>query len=33
VLEPFFTALMVLIVVGVLAFTWLTVRKLYEGQR
>jgi hypothetical protein len=33
VLEVFFEALLVLVCVGVLAFTWLTVKKLYQGQR
>jgi hypothetical protein len=33
VLEPFFTAMMVLVCVGTLAFAWLTVKKLYQGQR
>lgn len=32
-LEPFFTTLMVLIVVGVLGFAWLTYTKLFQGQR
>lgn len=29
----FFEALLVLVCVGVLAFAWLTVKKLYQGQR
>jgi hypothetical protein len=33
VLEAFFTALMVLVCVGTLAFAALTVKKLYQGQR
>ena len=32
-LEPFFTAMMVLVCVGTLAFAVLTVKKLYQGQR
>ncbi|MTE19713.1 hypothetical protein F0L17_11370 [Streptomyces sp. TRM43335] len=32
-LEAFFTALLVLVCVGVLAFMGLTVKKLYQGQR
>ncbi len=32
-LEAFFTALLVLVCIGVLAFTGLTVKKLYQGQR
>lgn len=31
-LEDFFTALLALIVVGVLAFSGLVVKKLYQGQ-
>jgi hypothetical protein len=31
--EIFFEALLVLVCVGVLAFAWLTVKKLYQGQR
>ncbi|GAA1159061.1 hypothetical protein GCM10009654_14030 [Streptomyces hebeiensis] len=33
VLEAFFSALLVLVCVGVLAFAGLTVKKLYQGQR
>ncbi|GGT01472.1 hypothetical protein GCM10010286_28230 [Streptomyces toxytricini] len=33
VLEAFFTSLLVLVCVGVLAFTGLAVKKLYQGQR
>lgn len=33
VLETFFTVLLVLVCVGVLAFMGLTVKKLYQGQR
>jgi hypothetical protein len=33
VLEDFFTSLLVLVCVGVLAFAWLVLRKLYQGQR
>jgi hypothetical protein len=33
VLEAFFTTLLVLVAVGVLAFAGLTVKKLYQGQR
>ncbi|GAA3729304.1 hypothetical protein GCM10023082_28890 [Streptomyces tremellae] len=33
VLEDFFTSLLVLVCVGVLAFAVLTVKKLYQGQR
>ncbi|GHH46322.1 hypothetical protein GCM10018773_37110 [Streptomyces candidus] len=33
VLEAFFSALLVLVCVGVLAFTALAVKKLYQGQR
>jgi hypothetical protein len=33
VLEVFFEALLVLVCVGVLAFTGLAVKKLYQGQR
>ncbi|GGX47696.1 hypothetical protein GCM10010515_13470 [Streptomyces fructofermentans] len=33
VLEYFFEALLVLVCVGVLAFTGLAVKKLYQGQR
>lgn len=33
VLEAFFTSLLVLVCVGVLAFTVLAVKKLYQGQR
>lgn len=32
-LEAFFIFLMVLVAVGTLAFTGLTVKKLYQGQR
>ncbi len=32
-LEAFFTVLLVLVVVGVLAFGALTWKKLYQGQR
>ncbi len=32
-LEAFFTALLVLVCIGVLAFMGLTVKKLYQGQR
>ncbi len=32
-LEVFFEILLVLVAVGVLGFTALTVRKLYQGQR
>ena len=32
-LEAFFTVLLVLVCVGVLAFAGLTVGKLYQGQR
>ena len=32
-LETFFTVLLVLVCVGVLAFMGLTVKKLYQGQR
>ncbi|APS20701.1 hypothetical protein C6W96_16235 [Streptomyces sp. CS149] len=32
-LEAFFTALLVLVCVGVTAFAALTVKKLYQGQR
>ncbi|PRH77269.1 hypothetical protein C6N75_21130 [Streptomyces solincola] len=32
-LEAFFSALLVLVCVGVLAFVVLTVKKLYQGQR
>ncbi|NYE42118.1 hypothetical protein HEB29_003129 [Streptomyces fulvorobeus] len=32
-LEAFFSALLILVCVGVLAFTGLTVKKLYQGQR
>ncbi len=32
-MEIFFEALLVLVCVGVLAFTALTVKKLYQGQR
>lgn len=32
-LEIFFSTLLVLVCVGVLAFTGLTVKKLYQGQR
>ncbi|MBB4892025.1 hypothetical protein FHS39_001025 [Streptomyces olivoverticillatus] len=32
-LEAFFTTLLVLVAVGVLAFTGLTWKKLYQGQR
>ncbi|MFD7769703.1 hypothetical protein [Streptomyces sp. NPDC059787] len=31
--ELFFTILLVLVAVGVLAFAGLTVKKLYQGQR
>ena len=31
--EIFFSALLVLVCVGVLAFAGLTVKKLYQGQR
>jgi hypothetical protein len=33
VLEIFFEALLILVCVGVLGFAWLTVKKLYQGQR
>jgi len=33
VLEVFFSALLVLVCVGVLAFAAVTVKKLYQGQR
>jgi hypothetical protein len=33
VLEFVFEALLVLVCVGVLGFAWLTVKKLYQGQR
>jgi hypothetical protein len=33
VLEAFFTSLLILVCVGVLAFTGLAVKKLYQGQR
>lgn len=33
VLEVFFSALLVLVCVGVLGFAVLTVKKLYQGQR
>ncbi|MYR95398.1 hypothetical protein GTY67_18635 [Streptomyces sp. SID8374] len=32
-LEAFFTALLILVCVGVLAFTAVAVKKLYQGQR
>lgn len=32
-LEAFFTTLLILVCVGVLAFTGLAVKKLYQGQR
>lgn len=32
-LEAFFSALLVLVCVGVVAFAALTVKKLYQGQR
>ncbi len=32
-LEAFFSTLLVLVCVGVLAFTGVTVKKLYQGQR
>ncbi|PGH49174.1 hypothetical protein CRI70_19160 [Streptomyces sp. Ru87] len=32
-LEAFFTALLVLVCVGVVGFAALTVKKLYQGQR
>ncbi len=32
-LEAFFSALLVLVCIGVLAFVGLTVKKLYQGQR
>ncbi|CAM5472620.1 hypothetical protein CP967_15620 [Streptomyces nitrosporeus] len=32
-LEVFFSALLVLVCVGVLAFAAVTVKKLYQGQR
>lgn len=32
-LEAFFSALLVLVCVGVLAFAVLSVKKLYQGQR
>lgn len=32
-LEAFFAALLVLVCVGVLAFSVVTVKKLYQGQR
>jgi hypothetical protein len=31
--ETFFETLLVLVCVGVLAFAYLTVKKLYQGQR
>ncbi|AJE84449.1 hypothetical protein SLNWT_4073 [Streptomyces albus] len=33
VFEAFFSALLVLVCLGVLAFAGLTVKKLYQGQR
>jgi hypothetical protein len=33
VLEAIFTTLLILVCVGVLAFTGLSVKKLYQGQR
>ncbi|GGU94267.1 hypothetical protein GCM10010498_62080 [Streptomyces cavourensis] len=33
VLEAFFSALLILVCVGVLAFTVVAVKKLYQGQR
>ncbi len=33
VLEAFFTSLLILVCVGVLAFTVVAVKKLYQGQR
>ncbi len=32
-LEAFFTALLVLVCIGTLAFAGVTVKKLYQGQR
>lgn len=32
-LEAFFTSLLALVAVGILAFTVLAVKKLYQGQR
>ncbi|KPC79592.1 membrane protein [Streptomyces sp. NRRL S-4] len=32
-LEAFFSALLVLVCIGVLAFAAVTVKKLYQGQR
>lgn len=32
-LEAFFTALMVLVCIGTVAFAGLTLKKLFEGQR
>lgn len=32
-MEAFFETLLVLVCVGVIAFAWLTVKKLYQGQR
>ena len=32
-LEAFYESLLALVCAGVLAFAWLTVTKLYEGQR
>jgi hypothetical protein len=33
VLEAFFTALLILVAIGTLAFSGLVVKKLYQGQR
>jgi hypothetical protein len=33
VLEAFFETLLILVVVGVIAFAGLTVKKLFQGQR
>jgi hypothetical protein len=33
VLETFFTVLLVLVMIGVLGFLAITVKKLYQGQR
>ncbi len=32
-MEAFYETLLVLVCVGVIAFAWLTVKKLYQGQR
>ena len=32
-MEAFYETLLVLVCVGVVAFAWLTVKKLYQGQR